>query len=318
MATGQGIRMTDLVVGVDGGGSKTRVIVADASGETLADVTGPGSAMAPGRADHSAAVIGALVQDAMSQVAVRGIKARALVAGVAGVGRANENRALTAALEDLELADEIAVEGDSEIALTDAFGFGPGIILISGTGSIAYGRGPSRVLARAGGWGPAFGDEGSGAWIGRKALAIVASAADGREPATALSGAILTAAQVNEPSELIPWGIAAKPGEMAALAPVVFNAATAGDVRANALVGLAVEELVLHIRALALKLFMDDRAAVPVAFSGGLLQKGSLLRKRLEHRLKSAVPGAQIRAAEIVAARGAVKSALALAGIDSV
>ena len=310
--------MTELVIGVDGGGTKTRVIVADATGEALSDVTGPGSAMAPGRADHSAGVIGDLVREAMSQVAMKDIKARALVAGVAGVGRANENRALTVALEDLELADEIAVEGDGEIALTDAFGFGPGIILISGTGSIAYGRGPSRVLARAGGWGPAFGDEGSGAWIGRKSLAIVASAADGREPATALTGAILTAAQVNEPSQLIPWGIAAKPNELAALAPVVFNTASAGDARANALVGLAVEELVLHIRALALKLFIDERAAVPVAFSGGLLHKGSLLRKRLEQRLKSAVPGAQVRAAEIVAARGAVKSALALAGIDSV
>ena len=310
--------MTDLVIGVDGGGSKTRLILADATAAQLADVTGPGSAMAPGRGDHSAGVIGDLVREALRTAGLEGRKPRALVAGVAGVGRLNENRALTVALEDLELAAEIAVEGDGEIALTDAFGFGPGIILISGTGSIAYGRGPSRVLARAGGWGPAFGDEGSGAWIGRKALAIVASAADGREPATALTGAILTAAQVNEPPELIPWGIAANPKEMAALAPVVFNAASAGDVRANALVGLAVEELVLHIRALALKLFMDDRATVPVAFSGGLLQKGSLLRKRLEQRLKSAVPGAQVRAGEIVAARGAVRSALALAGIDSV
>jgi glucosamine kinase len=142
------------------------------------------------------------------------------------------------------------------------------------------------------------------------ALAIVASAADGREPQTALTGAILTAAQVNDPTELIPWAIASNPKGFAALAPVVFNAASAGDMRANALVGLAVEELVLHIRALALKLFNDDRAAAPVAFSGGLLYKGSLLRKRLEQRLKSAVPGAQVRAQEIIAARGAVKAAL--------
>ena len=317
MATGNGIQMTDLVVGVDGGGSKTRLIVADASGAHIADVTGPGSAMAPGRADHSAGVIGDLLRQALSEAGIEGAKPRALVAGVAGVGRPSEQRALIAGLEDLELAEDISVEGDGEIALTDAFGFGPGIILISGTGSIAYGRGPSRTLARAGGWGPAFGDEGSGSWIGCKALAIVASAADGREPATALTGAILTAAQVNEPQELIPWGIAATPRELAALAPVVFNAAAAGDVRANSLVGFAVEELVLHIRALAIRLFMDERAAAPVAFSGGLLAKGSLLRKRLEHRLKSAVPGAQIRPGEIIAARGAVRSALALAGMDA-
>jgi glucosamine kinase len=111
-------------------------------------------------------------------------------------------------------------------------------------------------------------------------------------------------------TELIPWGIAATPKELAALAPVVFNVASAGDARANALVGLAVEELVLHIRALAVKLFGDDRAAIPVAFSGGLLHKGSFLRKKLEQRLKSAVPGAQVRPVEIIAARGAVKEAL--------
>ena len=302
--------MTDFVAGVDGGGSKTRVIIADASGAHLADVTGIGSAMSPGRGDQSAQVIGDLVRQGAAEAGLTGGRLRALVAGVAGVGRANEQRELTVALEDLELADEVTVQGDGEIALTDAFGSGAGIILIAGTGSIAYGRSPSKVLGRAGGWGPTFGDEGSGAWIGRKALAIVASAADGREPQTALTGAILTAAQVNDPTELIPWAIASNPKGFAALAPVVFNAASAGDMRANALVGLAVEELVLHVRALALKLFVDDRAAIPVAFSGGLLHKGSLLRKRLEQRLKSAVPGAQVRGQEIVAARGAVKFAL--------
>ena len=301
--------MIDLVVGVDGGGSKTRVILADAEGNHLADVTGGGSAMAPGRADHCADVIGELVRQAV-QTAEVGEHLKVLVAGVAGVGREPEARALTVALEDLELADEVIVQGDGEIALTDAFGNGPGVMLIAGTGSIAYGRGPSRVLARCGGWGPAFGDEGSGAWIGRKSLGIVASAADGREPETALTGAILTAAQLNEVTELIPWGIAATPKELAALAPVVFNVASAGDARSNALVGLAVEELVLHIRALAVKLFGDDRAAIPVAFSGGLLHKGSFLRKKLEQRLKSAVPGAQVRPVEIIAARGAVKEAL--------
>ncbi len=302
--------MTDFVAGVDGGGSKTRVILADANGNTLADVTGAGSAMRPGGGDHSSGIIAELVRHAMNEAGINAGRPRTIVAGVAGVGRPAENRALTVALEDHEIADEVIVQGDGEIALTDAFGSGPGIIVISGTGSIAYGRSPNRVLARCGGWGPAFGDEGSGAWIGRKALAIVASAADGREPQTALTGAVLTAAQVNEAQELVPWGIAATPRELAALAPVVFNVASAGDVRANSLVGLAVEELVLHIRALAMSLFGDERAAIPVAFSGGLLHKGSFIRKKLEQRLKSAVPGAQVRPIEIVAARGAVKSAL--------
>ena len=210
------------------------------------------------------------------------------------------------------------VVGDGEVAMYDAFAEGPGILLISGTGSIAHGRGPSGQTARCGGWGPFVGDEGSGRWIGRRALEIVAAAADGREPPTDLSGAILTAAQLNDPSELIQWSIAATGRDLAALAPVVLSTAANGDLRANALVGLAVEELVLHVRTLAVKLFGDERAHVPVAVAGGLMLKGSLLRKRLEGRLKSAVPGASVKAGDIVPARGAMLWAAGLATAGAV
>src|SRR5439155_10137098 len=101
------------------------------------------------------------------------------------------------------------------------------------------------------------------AWIGRRALSIVTAAADGREPETALTGAILTAAQVNETNDLVGWAANAAPAQLASLAPVVLSVAEAGDLRANALVSLAVEELVLHVRALARQLFGDERAAIP-------------------------------------------------------
>src|SRR5258708_6279615 len=146
-------------------------------------------------------------------------------------------------------------------------------------------RAPSRGGA---GWGGVCGDEGSGAWVGRRALSVVTASADGREPETALIGAVLTAAQVNEPRELIAWAAQATPALLATLAPVVSSVADAGDLRANAIISLGVEELVLQVRALARQLFGAERAAVPVAFTGGMLKKGGTLRKRLEHRLKSA------------------------------
>jgi glucosamine kinase len=158
------------------------------------------------------------------------------------------------------------------------------------------------------------GDEGSGAWLGRRALSVVTASADGREPETALMGAVLTAAQVNEPQELIAWAANATPAQLATLAPIVSSVADAGDLRANALISLTVEELVLHVRTLARQLFGDERAAMPVAFTGGLLRKGATLRKRLEHRLKSAVPGAQIQTTEVNPARGAVRGALRYLG----
>lgn len=302
--------MSGLIAGIDGGGSKTHVIIARADdGSVVAEAEGAGSAVAPGHASESARVIASTVAAALGRVEEADRTLSLVVVGVAGVGRKDERDNLAAALEDLDVAEEVVVETDAEIALEDAFNGGAGIILIAGTGSIAHGRGPTGIRARCGGWGPKLGDEGSGAWIGRRALGVVAAAHDGREAPTALTGAILTAAQLNEPEELIPWAAAADAKTLAALAPVVFSAA-ATDPRAKALVDLAAEELVLHVRALSQRLFGDERADIGVAFAGGLMKKASPLRKRVEHRLKSAVPGAHIRGEPIVAARGAIKLAL--------
>jgi glucosamine kinase len=302
--------MQSFVIGVDGGGTKTRAILADERGKPLAEATGPGSAVHPTDIERSAGVIAGVVRDVLQQGGKTSRDVKVLCAGVAGVGREPARTQLSDALGKAELADDILVEPDFAVALDDAFGDGTGVLLVSGTGSSAFGRGPTGATARAGGWGPAMGDEGSGAWIGRRALSVVAAAADGREPETALTGAILTALDVSDTQQIVPWAATATPAMLASLAPSVFTVAAGGDQRANSIVSLAVEELALHVRALARRLFGDERASVPVALAGGLLSPGSALRKRLEHRLKSAVPGAHVHTSEIDAARGAVRAAL--------
>lgn len=301
--------MEALVVGIDGGGSKTRAVLADERGKTLAESTGDGSAVKPGEAERSAGVIAGVVRDVLESNETQG-RIRVLSVGVAGVGRESEREALYEALVSQEIADEVVVQSDFLIALEDAFGDGPGVLLIAGTGSSAFGRSPAGTQARCGGWGPVFGDEGSGGWIGRRALSVVAAASDGREPETALTGAILTATESSESADLIRWATGANAGKLATLAPVVLSVADQGDLRANAVVSMAVEELALHVRALARQLFTDERASVPVAFAGGLLSRGSSFRKRLEHRLKTAVPGAVIHSQDVDPARGAVRAAL--------
>lgn len=301
--------MHSIVIGVDGGGTKTRAILANERGDQLAEATGAGSAVHPLDVERSADVIATVVREAL-QGQKSGMRAKVLCVGVAGVGREPERSKLRDALTGEQLADDVLVEPDFAVALDDAFGDGTGVLLVAGTGSSAFGRGPTGSTARAGGWGPAFGDEGSGAWIGRRALSVVAAAADGREPETALTGAILTTLELGEAAQLVSWAASATPAMLATLAPVVLTVAAGGDQRANSIVSLAVEELALHVRALARRLFTDERASVPVAFAGGLLSVRSPLRKRLEHRLKSAVPGAHVHTSEIDAARGAVRAAL--------
>lgn len=304
--------MSGFFAGVDGGGTHTRVLVIDESGAEVAHADGPGSAIAPGAAGRSATVIRECVQRACESLAG---PLRSVCVGVAGAGRDEERDALQAALEDDRLAATIIVGTDAEIAIEDAFGAGPGILLTAGTGSIAYGKGPTGVLARCGGWGPVIGDEGSGAWIGRRALGIVAASEDGREPETTLGGAILSALELESVDRLVAWASAATPSELGRLAPVVLEVAATGDLRANSLVTLAVEELSLHVRTLARRLFADERAAFRLALHGGLLAPRSLLRRRLEQRLKSSAPGATIIADAVVPARGAARIAMREAGV---
>jgi glucosamine kinase len=298
-----------IVAGVDGGGTKTRVVITDGSGSILTSVSGGPSALGRNGADSSAEIITTLVGEAMAAAGFSGESPAALCAGVAGAGRDGPRKALLRALRERDVADDVRVFTDAQVALADAFGDGPGVLLIAGTGSIAFGRGPTGNEERCGGWGDRIGDEGGAAWLARRALGVATAAADGREPSTALLGALITATQCDEPVDLIEWVSNATAADLAALAPVVLRAAENGDQRACTLAAMGAEELILHVRTLARALFGDERAAVPVALTGGLMARGSYLRKLVEHRLKAAVPGAALHSDEVDPARGAARLA---------
>ena len=305
-----------LVVGVDGGGTRTRVILADANGVELARTEGAASALLPGQESSAADVIRALIIDVLAIAERIETRPAVCVVGVAGAGRERAAQALWSALASRRVADDVSVQADATIALDDAFGDKAGMLLVAGTGSVAFARAPDGALERCGGWGPFIGDEGSAAWLGSRTLSVITAANDGREPETALTGAVLTALELESLEELIPWASEASRSALAALAPVVTHVAATGDLRANALVSLCVEELLTHVRTLARRCFVDERAAIPLALSGGLLSKGSLVRKRLEQRLRSAVPGASVYPDEVDAARGAVRRARRLLGVE--
>lgn len=278
--------MDDLLVGVDAGGTRTRVTVFRHTFE-LARGEGPSGAVRGGRVLSAANAISATVREVLARVGAT--RAASLVVGAAGVAREPERGDLAAALRAEQLADRVRVVSDVELALAAAFGEGPGVLLIAGTGSIAVARAADGRLHRSGGLGWQIGDEGSGYWLGRAALVAVGHAADGRGPDTALAGAILTAIRGETLDELVRWAGQAGVSEVAALAPSVLACAAHGDAVAGAIVTEGANALV--------ELVQGVRHQVPgaaVACTGGLLREGALasaVRERLQQAGMTVMPG---------------------------
>lgn len=267
-------------LGVDAGGSKTRVLLADGD-RVIARSAGAPGAVRPGRALQAASRIAEAVRRALTDANL--LQADVLVVGAAGVGRDPERSELREGLRGERLAIRTVVAGDLDIALEAAFGSGPGIVLVSGTGSVATARTPDGSVHRRGGYGWQMGDEGSGYAIGRAALLAVGRAHDGRAEATALTAALLGYPPPKSLDDLVRWSATAEPGEIAGLAPLVFSAAAAGDPAARAIVDAAAEDLAGLVKPL-LALFAP-KGPVAVALAGGNLAPERGLRAPVLARL---------------------------------
>lgn len=272
--------MSQILIGADVGGSKTAVGVSR-DGELVGRAEGPGAAVRPGRALVSASTIADVVRQALSAVGL--LLGNVLVVGAAGAGREPERDELRKALRGENVATNVIVTTDIEIALAAAFADGPGIVVSAGTGSVAVGRDRTGRRHRIGGYGWQMGDEGSGYAIGRASLGAVSRAADGRSPQTGLSPRLLQATRSESYDDLVRWAAGASPAEVAALAPHVLAVAAAGDPLAQGIVDYAAREL--SQLAICLVPKMDITPPVPVAVTGGLLGPDQPLRKTLLAKL---------------------------------
>jgi glucosamine kinase len=272
----------DVLVGVDGGATSTRVLVATRDGGLLTRLEGPGSLVRSARPEARVGQLADHVRAALHEAGCQP-PARALCCALAGAGRPETRERVENALRRERLAAQVRVIPDVEAAFQDAFLGGDGILLLAGTGSIAVARNAGRV-ARAGGWGAVFGDEGSAFAMGREALAAVACAHDGRGPATSLTEEVLRHTRSATPDALIAWADRAEKADIAALAPLVLRAAD--DAVASAIVDTAADQLLAHVRALLSRLGPWDGPPA-LAFAGGALAPESYLRQKLLQRLDS-------------------------------
>lgn len=288
-------------VGVEGGATRATALATDAAGNPLARTTDDAIVLAGG---DSGATVDALVRIIKHALDAAGAtRARAVSCNLTGAGQPQERSALEQALARLALADQISVGTDAEAALTDAFDTGPGIILIAGTGSIAWGRSEQDEVARTGGWGPIAGDEGSAFEIGRNALHAVLAASDGRGEPTTLTDAVLAATGIQDVPQLVRWAQSAGKKGVAGLAPLTIQEARR-DRLARAIEIRAVSDLAIHVTALATRL-EPWSAGIPVALAGGLLAIGRPLRDPVRQRIIALLPSVVFLDRDIDGARGA-------------
>jgi N-acetylglucosamine kinase-like BadF-type ATPase len=242
----------------------------------------------------------------------RSIVPAAICLGIAGVDREDEMRTVRAVMERIGHKSRVLVVNDALIALAAGARDSPAVVIISGTGSIVYGRNASGEAARAGGWGHMIGDEGSGYWIGREALSAVMRAFDGRGPATRLTAAILSHLNVNDESRLprIVYDREVPRMTVAAVGPMVQEAADQGDAVARRVLERAVDELVLAAQSVASRLEMRGDEFT-FFLSGGAFRAVPWLAAELSRRLVEVAPRCQVEMLDEEPAVGAVWLALA-------
>ena len=300
-------------LGVDGGGSKTDCVIMRADGEIIGHgAAGPSNPLRVGFPAAFDAVRSAAAM-ALAEADLVPRQISAAVVGLAGAGRRNTvRRALVFLTETLPNATNL-VTTDLEIALETAVGQGEGVVLVAGTGSAAFGRSADGQTARAGGYGPWIGDEGSAYDVGRRAVAAVAHTRDHAAPVTLL--AELIAADLGCPSwDDLHDRIAQNPDQVfPKIFPVVVAAAESGDSAAQEILfgaALALAQLALTV---ARRLELADKT-FSLARVGGVFGRSHTLDGMLESVLRSGAPLAQISHVKISPAVGAARMAHRLVG----
>ena len=296
------------VLGLDAGGTKTVCHLADERGTLLAEVRGPGANLQASGELHVEKVLHDAMEEAIGD---RPLVPAAICLGIAGVDRADDEAIVRGIMKRIGYKARVLVVNDALVALEAGAPGQPGVVIVSGTGSIAYGRNASGEAARAGGWGYVLGDEGSGYWIGRAALRAVLREADRRGPKTALTTLLLRHFGVAQAQNLIHevYHSNLKPHAIGALAQCVHAAQADGDVVAGTILVEAADELESSGVSVARRLrLVGERFRF--ILSGGIFRAVPWLRQELERRLPQAIPDSTVSLLEREPAAGAVAFAI--------
>ena len=284
-----------LFLGIDGGGTRTTAWLADAEGKLVAwGESGPSNPLKVGIGAAQREILKACraaLRAAGSSPAAAPPGGTAVLqtvcAGIAGVDREGVHRPLLIWIRRHIPARRHLLTSDAAVALAAAVRDAAGIIVIAGTGSIAFARDEQGTVLRAGGWGIPFDDRGSGYDLGRKAVAVALEAFDGRGPHTLLTERICRHAGLGDITEIISAPLEQQ--QVAALFPLVREAAQEGDLVARNLCEEAGRDLASLAVALLKRAAWTDRS-MPVVTTGGVFRSSDLIRGAFARQLHRFAP----------------------------
>jgi len=294
------------VLGIDAGGTKTRALLTDETERVLGSADGGGANLKINGELEVEKVLHKVVEEVEAQA---GVHPEAVALGIAGAERSKDQAILRGVLRRIGFRQRVVVTNDARIAFVAGSTLRVGLALVCGTGSIAWGRNAAGDVARAGGRGWRVGDEGSGLWIGERAIRAVLRGEDGRGPATALRPPLLAHFAAADIDGLIAavYDNDYPRHRVAVFAGQVEAAAAEGDAVSAEILESAAAELVLAARTVVARLDLE-RAAYDVILAGGTFAALPRLRAAVGERLASA--RARVASLDVEPAVGAVRLAL--------
>jgi N-acetylglucosamine kinase len=297
------------VLGIDVGGTKTVCLLADERGEVIAQGRDEGANLQGAGELALEKVLHSVMEKTLAE---RGVFPAVICLGIAGVDRAADEAVVRGIMKRIGYKAKILVVNDALIALQAGVGSEQGIVIVAGTGSIAYGRNSRAEASRAGGWGYVLGDEGSGYWIGRLALRAVVRHADARGRVTSLTPRLLSHFGVERAADLIHkiYHEDVPPSAIAALAKYVQQSRDEGDTVAISILNRAADELITAATAVMTSLDLTEET-FSFVLAGGMFHAVPWLCDQLKLMLPSLAPHSRTIRLEAEPALGAVRLAIA-------
>ncbi|TAE29077.1 MAG: hypothetical protein EAZ92_07035 [Candidatus Kapaibacterium sp.] len=309
-----------IIVGIDGGGSRTRGILYRGEKELAQSETSTARVGTVGVVESAERLLN-LISDLITMAQLPNRELDAVFIGLAGTWlkeeqlRSQQLISLLARRERKIDIDKLVVTSDAAIALESAFEGDPGIVLIVGTGTIAIAKTPKGDFVRCGGWGIELSDEGSGAWIGREGLTAMARAFDGRGKWTAFADMMIKFFPNINPDA--PRSFVSAYNERAfdysTVTPFVMECAANGDEVCVEIIERACKNLIENVVTLYNTHFKGKK--VSVACVGGIMEADTMLAKLVKTGLNKH-DGIKVIAPKAVPLFGAVRMARELVAKD--